>query len=138
MSTTEPAAQPPAVPEPQDIQRIFEQAQQAAERAETAAQRLEAVQTASAGATREKWPDMPDEFVERISKAVVDTLSQQYDLGPSVTPSAPGASPATGAAPPPASAGGSASSTPQTGPGPSGSGDPAPPRSNIAKRILGY
>lgn len=136
MSTpaTPPGQQPPAMPNPEDAAAIFTRAQQAAERAETAAQRLEAAQQGAAAETQSRFPDMPAEVLQNISKAtadmVVQTLDSRYELAGQSPP--PGtAPPAAGAAPTDAQPGAAGSpDTPAT--------PPAEPPQSIARRILGY
>lgn len=141
MSTPE-GQQPPSLPTPQDIQAIFNRADEAARRAETAAQRLEAAQTGASEATRERWPDMPQEVVDQITKAtaeqVVQALNAQYELGQQPPASPPATS--SGTASPSSDAGTPSDGTASLPPASAvpGADSPPPAFRNLAHRVLGY
>ena len=145
MSTPEQGTgQAPALPTPQDAEAIFNRAAQAAERAETAAQRLEEAQQAASSETASRFPNMPQEMVDAIaSKAaetVVSALNAQYELQ-GRTPPAPGpqdaenggASSSGSGSPPAAASSSDAGGSPPSSP----TSEPASFR-NIAHRVLGY
>lgn len=123
------AAQTPPMPTPEDAKAIFDRADQAARRAETAAQRLEAAQTAARSETESRFEGMPEELVKQISeatgKAVVDALNSQYELASRPT------------SPPPEST--DAGGTTNAAAGESAADATPPPerRRSIADRVLG-
>lgn len=122
------------MPTPQDAQAILARAQEAAQRAESAAEQLAAARTAAGDETRQRFPDIPEEVLKTIADAsattVVEALRAEFELGggSETSPPAEPGPPADGAPP-------SSASTPTAEPA-----DPPPAgaaRKSIAQRILG-
>jgi hypothetical protein len=131
------SGQLPAMPTPQDVQAMFDRASEAAARAETAAQRLEAAEGAARTETEARFPGMPEKLVEQVSKAtaeqVVAAMEARYELASSGPPTGPPASGQADASATPSAPGSVAGQEPGVDPPPATDS----PR-NLAHRILGY
>lgn len=131
--------EPPRMPTPADAQAIFDRAEAAARRAEDAASRLTAVNTAVQQESQTRFPDMPQEVIDKIAQGVVGVLGQQYELAAANPP--PPASPASSESAPSSGGGSGGTATPseQSSTGSDASTPPSAdkPR-NLAHRILGY